>query len=94
MPKWVWIFVILNVLIFFLVIGGIIGGLFAVGGAITCFTIANGTKPNAKKILFCIIATVACWVGAAIISTLMIVIRDWDILTAQSVIQNCFSFIC
>ena len=72
MPKWVWVFVVLNALIFFVIDGGLLGIIFAVGGAIICLVKANSTESTGRKLLACIITTVVCWVVVGIISTILI----------------------
>ena len=72
MPKWVWIFVVLNILIFFVIDGGLLGIVFAGGGAIVCLAKAGSDKSSRQKLIACIITTVVSWVAVGIISAILI----------------------
>ena len=67
-PTWTWVFVFLNVLIFFFVAGGAIGGAFAGGGAYGCIAASRHSESRVKNILVCMALTIGCWVGAAVVA--------------------------
>jgi len=73
-PKWIWVFVFLHVVFFFAIVGGAIGGAFAAGGAFGCLSISRSGKSITKKILFCSIITIACWIGAILLAEIFVML--------------------
>ena len=67
-PKWIWIFVSLHVVFFFAIVGGAIGGAFAAGGAVACLSISRSEKSITKKLFFCSMITIGCWIGAILLA--------------------------
>jgi len=67
-PKWIWVFVSLHVLFFFAIVGGAIGGAFAGGGAFACLSVSRSERSTMKKIFFCSLITIGCWIGAILLA--------------------------
>jgi len=70
LPKWAWIFVILNFAL--VALGGAIPAGFGVGGAAGCAGVINSGRSTANKVALCCLITVGCWLGALFLATLFI----------------------
>lgn len=60
-PAWSMVFIVLNVLIPIVSLGGLINFLLGIGGAAICVGTSKSAMPNAVKIVLCIVITAAAW---------------------------------
>ena len=69
-PKWYWVFFVLNIAL--VCLGGAIPAGFGAGGAAGCAGIMHTNKSTANKVILCCVITVGCWLGAIILSVVLV----------------------